>query len=64
MSADDGDHHPLFSLGAVGRVHTGQASRPATIHPPLLRTRQPVSVQMAPLFNVGGGTGIHSLDDG
>lgn len=26
MSADGGDHHPLFSLGAVGRVHTGQAS--------------------------------------
>lgn len=65
MSADGGDHHPLFSLGAVGRVHIGQASLSPSIHPPLIRTRQPVSVQMTlAVFNAGGGTGVsHSLDD-
>ena len=65
MSADGGDHHPLFSLGAVGRVHIGQASLSPSIHPPLIRTRQPVSAQMTlAVFNAGGGTGVsHSLDD-
>lgn len=65
MSADCGDHHPLFSLGAVGRVHIGQASLSASIHPPLIRIRQPVSVQMTlAVFNAGGGTGVsHSLGD-
>lgn len=65
MSADGRDHHPLFSLGAVGRVHMGQASLSPSIHPLLIRMRQPVSVQITfAVFYAGGGTGVsHSLDD-
>lgn len=65
MSADGGDHHPLYSLGAVGRVHIGQASLSASIPPPLIKIRQPASVLMTlAAFSAGGGTGVsHSLDD-
>lgn len=43
-SADGKDHHPVFSLGAVGRVHiTKHVCQPLSTRPPLLWTRQPVS---------------------
>lgn len=52
MSADGRDHHPLFSLGAVGRVHLSQACQSAN-PPPVIPTRQPVSVEQT-VFSAGG----------
>lgn len=54
MSADGRDHHPLFSLGAVVRVHTDQKSVSPSTHPPLIRTRRPVRMTLG-VFYAGGG---------